>query len=220
MKPKSASKKSAPAASDGLSSQERSDYAAVAHLAVLNADDRTRKKLARIGVNSTDDLSDGILAGGKAPLVAETPSRMRVASIRFLLARANGGKFRQSLAESGVDWLDVQRIKWSDPVYCAASDYVERLRVEMLAQKAIDSAESLVDGDDSAEKMNAKMVMFALERVKREQFADPKNDPRRQSVQIGGGVTYNITFQGGRPDGNLCGVCVDKCGASNVIDIK
>ena len=60
--------------------------------------------------------------------------------------------------------------------------------------------------------------MFALERLKREQFVDPKKGDSSQGAG-GGGVVYNITFQG-VPAANLCGQCVDNKPMHPIIEVK
>lgn len=208
---------------------------AYAHLVVVandNATDSDKRKLIKAGILPTTDsdktpptlpihknhqsMSETV---AKPPPTLPQSSRVRASAIRFILARANGVTFRKAINDAGVEWFDIQRFRWANPQFAVVQDFVEREKVHLIAAKASDALESLIDGDKTAETRNAKSVMFALERLKRDQFSDPNKSDSDKGSGKGGGIVYNITFQNvSQP--NLCGGCVGKSVDSQIIDVE
>jgi len=216
---------------DALDLSEEDAYAHLVTVANDNATDNDKKKLVKAGLlpdlSKTSDASSiddnqtqtPVAKSPETPPAVPQSSRVRTSAIRFIIARANGVSFKAALKQAGAEWFDLQRFRWTNPQFAVVQDFVEREKVNIIAAKASDALESLIDGDASAETRNAKAVMFALERLKRDQFSDPKKSDSGQATGKGGGIVYNITFQGG-PQPNLCGVCVGNPLQSPVIDIK
>lgn len=210
-----------------ITAAEEDAYAHLVAVANDHATDADKRKLIRAGLlpdpsNPNTDADDS-RRRKPSPAVPSVVAGVRDAAIRFLLARANGVKFQPALAAAGkgVEWIDIQRYRWANPQYAVVMDFVSRSRADILAAKATDALESLIDGDGTSEMRNAKAVQFALERLRRDQYADPRNADHGggKGGGNGGGVVYNITFQGA-PQPNLCGVCVGNSSNQPIIDIK
>ena len=228
-----------------LTPDEADAYAAIVAASVEHATDKDKRKLAKAGLladntpllkadgERTDARTDdGRTANDAEAAPAPVPTdkvesrvavgylaRGRERAIRYLIARADGSTADGAMAAAGVaSWLDLQRYRWQDPQYAVAQDYVERLRLEQIAARATDALKGLVDGDTASEKRNVRAVTFALERLRRDEFADPRLSVNQQGGR-GGGVTYNITFNGGTMP-NLCGGRVANPLDAPVIDIK
>lgn len=208
---------------------ELSEEDAYAHLVLVandNATDADRKKLIKAGILSPDPDQKAIEdkqtpvapAPTKAP-PAQLPSLARGNAIRYIIAYANGRKPSRIMRELGIDWGDIQRYRWSDPQFAVVQDFVERERHHLLALKASEAAEGLMDGTIDPKEVNAKIITFVLERLRRESFSDPKNAQGGGGPAKGGGVTYNITFNGSQSP-NLCGLRVGNPAEPPVIDIK
>lgn len=232
-------------ASDDLTLAEEDAYAHLVNVANEQASDKDKRKLIKAGLLPDPNAATALTAPNAADNVPRPPhpnmdvkqndiaapataesrgavpqtSRVRAAAIRFLILRLNGVKFKKALEQVGVEWLDIQRFRWSNPQFAVVQDFADRQRATILRQKATDAMESLIDGDKTAEARNAKAVMFALERLSRDQYADPKKDSGGKGGASGGGITYNITFQGGFQP-NLCGGRVDIQPQPPIIDIK
>ena len=224
-----------------LTPDEADAYAAIVAASVEHATDKDKRKLAKAGLLADTPLlkadgertdartDDGRTANDAAPIpVDKVESRVAVGylargrekAIRYLIARADGSTADGAMAAAGVaSWLDLQRYRWQDPQYAVAQDYVERLRLEQIAARATDALKGLVDGDAASEKRNVRAVTFALERLRRDEFADPRLSVNQQGGR-GGGVTYNITFNNGMMPPNLCGGRVANPLDAPVIDIK
>lgn len=226
--------KTPPPVAETLELGEEDAYANLVLVAIERATDSDKRKLVKAGLIADpnadapqieDKSIDAKQAATKRATSRERPpavsptSHARVKAVKFLLARANGATFKQAAKELGIEWFDIQKFRWSNPEYSVVYDFVERERAAILAAKASDALESLIDGDASADARNAKAVMFALERLKREQFADPKKHNATGNGDGGGGTVYNISFYGAQP-GNLCGVCVGNPTPQPIIDIK
>ena len=211
-----------------ITAAEEDAYAHLVAVANDHATDADRRKLVRAGLlpdpaNPNADADDS-RRRKPSPAVPSVVAGMRDAAIRYLLARANGVRFQPALAAAGegVEWIDIQRYRWANPQYAVVMDFVARSRADILAAKATDALESLIDGDGASDARNAKAVQFALERLRRDQYADPRNADhggKGGKGGNGGGVVYNITFQGA-PQPNLCGVCVGNSPNQPIIDIK
>ena len=217
-----------------LSIAEEDAYANLLMVAADHASDSDKRKLIKAGylpdpdehkqltskASSIDDNQTAVTSAHKqkSPPAVLPTSHARVRAIRYLIARANGETYRKAVKASGADWLDIQKYRWRCAEYAVVFDFVERQRNILIAAKASDALESLIDGDATCDSRNAKAVMFALERLKREQYADPKKGDSRQGSG-GGGVVYNITFQG-VPAPNLCGQCVDSQPTHPIIEVK
>lgn len=214
-----------------LAPDESDAYAAIVAASVEHATDKDKRKLAKAGLfadtpllekdNNNNNNNEPIPTDKVESRVAPAClARGREKAIRYLIARANGATADSAMAAAGVsDWLDLQRYRWQDPQYAVAQDYVERLRLDQIAARATDALRGLVDGDATSEKRNVRAVTFALERLRRDEFADPRLSCN-QAGGRGGGVTYNITFNSGSMPPNLCGGRVANPLDPPVIDIK
>lgn len=221
-----------------LTPDESDAYAAIVAASVEHATDKDKRKLAKAGLLADTPLllkADGERTDGRTANDAPAPvptdkvesrvavgylARGREKAIRYLIARADGSTADGAMAAAGVaSWLNLQRYRWQDPQYAVAQDYVERLRLEQIAARATDALKGLVDGDAASEKRNVRAVTFALERLRRDEFADPRLSVNQQGGR-GGGVTYNITFNNGTMPPNLCGGRVANPLDAPVIDIK
>lgn len=227
-----------------LTMDESDAYAAIVAASVEHATDKDKRKLAKAGLladtpllkadgERTDARTDDRRTNNAEAAPDSIPTdkvesrvavgylaRGREKAIRYLIARADGSTADAAMAAAGVaSWLDLQRYRWQDPQYAVAQDYVERLRLEQIAARATDALKGLVDGDAASEKRNVRAVTFALERLRRDEFADPRLSVNQQGGR-GGGVTYNITFNNGTMPPNLCGGRVANPLDAPVIDIK
>lgn len=226
-----------------LTAAEEEAYSALFSAALDHATDRDKRRLAKAGLlpddsaasalvppqTADDNSNPAAVASAAAVPAAGQPSICRGAvsltsgarekAVRYLVARAGGANFRTALALSGAEWLDIQRYRWNDPRFAVVQDFVDRERATVLAAKASDALEALIEGDETAAARNAKAVLFTLERLRRDQFSNPDRDGGR-AIGNGGGVVYNITFNAGANPPILCGKRVANSAASAVIDIK
>ena len=222
-----------------LTPDETDAYAAIVAASVEHATDKDKRKLAKAGLladtpllkddGRTDARTDERANNEAAPIPtdkvesrAASPqvARAKQSAIRYLIARASGLACGKAMAAAGVaSWLDLQRYRWQDPQFEVAQDYVERMRLDLIAAASSDALRSLVNGDESARGRNVRAVTFALERLRRDEFADPRLSVNQQGGR-GGGVTYNITFNNGTMPPNLCGGRVANPLDPPVIDIK
>lgn len=220
------SRKPHQAAKNDLNLSEEDAYAHLVLVANDNATDADRKKLIKAGILSPEPDQKAIgnkqtpvaHAPTKAP-PAQLPSVARGNAVRYLIAYANGQKPSRIMKDLGIEWGDIQRYRWSDPQFAVVQDFVERERHHLLALKASEAAEGLMDGTIDPKEVNAKIVTFILERLRRDSYSDPKNAQGGGGQAKGGGVTYNITFNGS-PQANLCGLRVGNPTEQPIIDIK
>ena len=206
-----------PATAD-LSLDEEDAYAQLCLIANDQAPDDQRRLLpANINTPKANDTQPDDTPK-TPPALPQSPARGN--AIRYLLAYFAGGRPRQVMASLGITWADVQRYRWTDPQFALVQDFLERERHRVIGTKALDSLELLIEGGKGAKSINAKAVMFALERLRRESFADPKrSEVGAAGAGRGGGITYNITFAGNAP-ANLCGICATQQPQPQIIEVK
>lgn len=217
-----------------LSLAEENAYANLVLIAIEHANDNDKRRLLKAGLipdpNAPKQLTSidakqtavAVAKGTESPLAPPQWSHTREMCKRWIIARANGDTYRRAVKAAGVEWADIQHMRWSDPAFAAAFSFVERERQHLLAAKASDALESLIDGDETAAARNAKVVMFTLERLKRDQFSDPKKHTGASDGGKGGGTTYNINLQVVQTPSapNLCGKCEETSPSQAIIEIK
>ena len=194
---------------------------AYSHLCIIAndraTDDQRRLLPANINTPKANDTTPDA-APKTPPALPQSPARGN--AIRYLLAYFAGGRPRKVMASLGITWADVQRYRWTDPQFALVQDFLERERHRVIGTKALDSLELLIEGGKGAKSINAKAVMFALERLRRESFSDPKrSEVGAAGGGRGGGITYNITFAGNAP-ANLCGICATPQPQPQIIEVK
>ena len=218
-----------------LSPREAEIYESLRQRAFALATPATRTKLANAGLLSYDappapaENATGVTPPtapaekGEGYLPPFRQSRESDRYIRYVLSRVIGKSYRQAAIEQGLKWIELRMYGWKHPDFGMTFDFCERVALDIIVEKAKEALESMIDGDETAKSRNVHAVKFALERLDRDRFSDPRNERSPARGGQGGNITYNINFNGGAlPSGapNLCGECVADNGTNPIIDIK
>ncbi len=210
----------APATPAPLSADEQADYDALVSVGIANPNGRTKTRLMLAGLLPNDGTARPKTSNAP-PLAVDNFARAR--GVRYLLAIASGVSPSVAMRSLGVDWADLQRLRWADVRFSAAWDAASAMRTEYLAHKADAALADLLDADN-ASRASVRAVLFTLERLRRDSFGDPRTASSSASgASSGGGITYNINISASAPPSSasvadLCGHCVGGTADAPIID--
>jgi len=137
----------------------------------------------------------------------------RVLACRVVLAVANGIHYTDALAKYGVSHLEFTAMRLKDKDFFAVFEAAKRIRDMRTAANAQIGLDRLLTEDECG--LNAKAVMFALERLAPERYG-------KQSDEADGGgkgvkAIYNITINANSPV-PPCGNLAEKAIEAEVVD--
>jgi len=127
----------------------------------------------------------------------------RVAACRVVLAVANGVHYTDALAKYGLSHLEFTAMRLKDKDFFAVFEAAKRIRDMKTVANAQIGLDRLLTEDECG--LNAKAVMFALERLNPQQFGRASEDGG-EGGRGGAKTVYNIVINaqsGPTPCGNL-----------------
>ena len=202
-----------------LTPDQLADYDALVSVGIASAKDSTRKRLMLANILPNDGTVKPRAGHNSPPRAVDAP--LRAKAVKCLLMFASGASPSKSMRACGIDWADVQRVRWADVRFCVAWDAAVAMHGEYLAAKAQGALDDLLDSNNQS-RASVRAVLFTLERLRRDSFGDPRTASGGDSGGgKGGGITYNINItQSAAPvsGDNLCGRCVDNITDSPIID--
>lgn len=149
---------------------------------------------------------------------------IRARGVRLLFDYFAGVAPSKCLKRSGLTWGDLSICRLASPEFDAIYRFCFRQTGERLTAKALSAIEEALDGRDIGSAA-ASSARFLLERLRRDEFGDPRYKylQAQQAGSGGGGITYNINIlntaapaikpeigQTSAPGArSLCGDCVE-----------
>lgn len=130
---------------------------------------------------------------GTVACVSGEKSPASAAALRVVLAVANGTPYMRALNDIGMRHIAFMAEKSHNASLGLLFEAAKRLRNAAIAAKAEMALDKLLTTEGC--EINAKAVIFALERLDCDTFSKPKEDAPKDT---GGKTTYNI-FIGGKP---------------------
>ena len=123
----------------------------------------------------------------------------RVSACRVVLAVANGVHYTKALDQYGMTHLEFTAMRLKDKDFFAVFEAAKHVRDLKTAANAHIGLDRLITEDGC--ELNAKAVMFALERLDSERFGK-KDDDEGGGGKSGARTVYNIVINA-QPCGNL-----------------
>lgn len=122
----------------------------------------------------------------------------RVSACRVVLAVANGVHYTKALDQYGMTHLEFTAMRLKDKDFFAVFEAAKHVRDLKTAANAHIGLDRLITEDGC--ELNAKAVMFALERLDTERFG--KREDGQDGGKSGARTVYNIVINA-QPCGNL-----------------
>ena len=159
-----------------------------------------KPKSAKESIDNSNLLEDASGAGGPPPCVQfAAGSRVRVAACRVVLAVANGEKYRSALDANGVSHLEFELVRHKCHDFALIFEAARRVRDALTEADASTGLNRLVSEDGC--EINAKAVLWALERLRPDRFGKPTESG--SGGASGPKNVYNIIIPGVKVCGNL-----------------
>lgn len=140
---------------------------------------------------------------------------VRARACRVVLAFVDGANYRDALGRQGLTHLEFTAIRQKDHNFALMFEAAKRVKAELTAANAQTGLDRLVTEDKC--DLNAKAVMFALERLSADRFG--RGADGQDGVRSGPKVVYNIVINadsGGRHCGNLATTATE----TPIIEVK
>lgn len=154
---------------------------------------------------------------------------VRARGVRYLLRSFEGLSPSKAMRSAGISWGDLTICRLASPAFDRVYQFCRRAIGDRLTDKALDTIDRALDGRP-IDKTAGALSRFILERLRRDDFGDPRYHHMMAAQAAGGsggGIAYQINIIGtaapvtapaeavkigqtSAPCGrSLCGECVD-----------